>query len=76
MNTKISINLESESIEYLDSVTNNRSAYINQLIKADLKRLRDRQLEQAYIDQENDPEFHQEKQLWECVSGDGLTEDA
>ena len=59
-------------MEYLDSVTNNRSAYINQLIQADLKKLRDRQLEQAYIDQENDPEFHREKQLWECVSGDGI----
>lgn len=75
MNTKISINLERESLEYLDLVTTNRSAYINQLIQAEVKKSRDRELEQAYIDQENDPEFHSEKQLWECTSGDGL-EDA
>ncbi|MEL6929479.1 MAG: hypothetical protein AAFO95_12690 [Cyanobacteria bacterium J06600_6] len=75
MNTKISINLERESLEYLDLVTTNRSAYINQLIQAEVKKSRDKELEQAYIDQENDPEFHSEKQLWECTSGDGL-EDA
>jgi hypothetical protein len=32
----------------------------------------ERILEQAYIDQEQDPEFHTEKQLWECALGDGL----
>lgn len=72
MSTKISINLDNRSVEYLKRITTNRSAYINELILREEKEERKRLLAQAYIDQENDPEFHREKQLWECTTGDGL----
>ncbi len=75
MTHKITISLEDSVYEYLAAKTNNRSGYINNLIAQQQKIEADRLLEQAYIDQENDPEFHQEKQLWECTVGDGL-EDA
>ncbi len=75
MTRKITISLEDSVYEYLAAKTNNRSGYINDLIAQQQKIEADRLLEQAYIDQENDPEFHQEKQLWECTIGDGL-EDA
>ena len=75
MTRKITISLEDFVYEYLAAKTNNRSGYINDLIAQQQKIEADRLLEQAYINQENDPEFHQEKQLWECTIGDGL-EDA
>ena len=72
MTRKITINLEDSVYEYLAAKTNNRSGYINDLIAQQQKIEVDRLLEHAYINQENDPEFHQEKQLWECTIGDGL----
>ena len=75
MTRKITISLEDSVYEYLADKTDNRSAYINDLIAQQRKIEQERLLEQAYIDQENDPEFHQEKQLWECTVGDGI-EDA
>ena len=75
MTRKITISLEDSVYEYLADKTDNRSGYINDLIAQQRKIEQERLLEQAYIDQENDPEFHQEKQLWECTVGDGL-EDA
>ncbi|MDJ0591492.1 MAG: hypothetical protein QNJ72_16080 [Pleurocapsa sp. MO_226.B13] len=75
MTRKITISLEDSVYEYLVAKTNNRSAYINDLIAQQQQIEADKLLEQAYIDRENDPEFHYEKQLWECTVGDGL-EDA
>ncbi len=75
MTQKITISLEDTVYQYLQTKTNNRSAYINDLIARQKQEEEDRLLEQAYIDQENDPEFHSEKQLWECTTGDGI-EDA
>lgn len=72
MTRKITISLEDSVYEYLVDKTNNRSGYINDLIAQQQKTEQERVLEQAYIDQENDPEFHYEKQLWECTVGDGL----
>ena len=75
MTHKITISLEDSVYEYLASKTNNRSSYINDLIAQQQKTEQERLLEQAYIHQENDPEFHYEKKLWECTVGEGL-EDA
>lgn len=72
MTRKITISLEDSIYEYLSNKTDNRSGYINDLIAQQQKIEQEKILEQAYIDQENDPEFHQEKQLWECTVGDGL----
>ncbi len=72
MTRKITISLEDAVFDYLNQKTSNRSSYINDLIIRQQKIEQDKLLEQAYIDQENDPEFHREKQLWECTTGDGL----
>lgn len=75
MTQKITISLEDNVYQYLQAKTKNRSAYINDLIAKQKQEEEEGLLEQAYIDQENDPEFHSEKQLWECTLGDGI-EDA
>ncbi len=60
------------AFEYLNSVTENRSKFINDLIERQEQLNFEQRLEQAYIEQELDPEFQREKQLWECVSADGI----
>ena len=72
MTEKITISLEDSVYRYLKKVADNRSKYINDLIAQQQQKEFESKLEQAYIDQENDPEFHYEKQLWECTTGDGI----
>ncbi len=36
---------------------------------------RDRLLEEAYKEQNQDPEFHKEVELWDCTVGDGIPDD-
>lgn len=69
---KIGISISDRSFKYVNSVTDNRSKFINDLIEQHEQMILEHRLEQAYINQELDPEFQIEKQLWECVSGDGI----
>jgi predicted CopG family antitoxin len=69
---KITISISDRAFEYLNSATDNRSKFINDLIERQEQLNFEQRLEQAYIDQELDPEWQLEKQLWECTNGDGL----
>lgn len=69
---KITISISDRAYRYLNSATENRSKFINDLIEQQEQTDFECKLEQAYIDQEQDPEFHLEKQLWECTISDGL----
>lgn len=72
MGVKISVNLEESSLEFLDKATNNRSAYINNLIREKQKEAFEQKLEADYREQSNDPEWQADVELWDCVVGDGL----
>jgi predicted CopG family antitoxin len=72
---KIAISISDRAYRYLNGVTENRSKFINDLLEKQEQEDFERILEQAYIDQEQDSEFHQEKQLWECAVADGLGEE-
>lgn len=72
MTSKITISIEASLLEYLDSKTDNRSKFINELVRSQAQKDFELELESAYIDQENDPEFQAEIKLWDCVSGDGI----
>ena len=72
MGVKISINLEQSSIEFLDQITDNRSAYINSLIQEQQKKVFEAKLEADYREQASDPEWQAEVEAWDCTSGDGL----
>lgn len=76
MTTKISITLDDDIVRFIDSQGNNRSKTINDLlIKAQQEKLK-ADLKAAYIDQNNDPHFWSEFELWDSTIGDGLDEEA
>jgi hypothetical protein len=76
MTIKISITLDEEVVSFIDSQGNNRSKIINDfLIKAQKQKLK-ADLKAAYIDQNNDPNFWSEFELWDSTIGDGLDEQA
>ena len=72
--SKISINLDESTLEFLDEVTDNRSAYINNLISAERRKIFNAKLEADYREQSNDPEWQAEVKLWDSTAGDGLND--
>lgn len=74
MPAKITINIDERALEFLKQVTNNRSAYINNLLlEKEQKHLKE-QLRRAYREQNQDPELQQSIKDWDSVVGDGLDE--
>jgi hypothetical protein len=74
MTTKITINLDDRVFEFLKQVTNNRSAYINNLLLEKEREQLEEKLRQAYREQNQDPEFQQSIKDWDTTVGDGLDE--
>lgn len=72
MNKRITITLDQEILEYIDRKTNNRSSWINQILKEKQKQELMEQLEQGYQDMNSNPEIREEIELWDSVVGDGL----
>lgn len=72
MTIKISITLEDEIVESIDQQGNNRSKFINQVLAKAKKEKLQQELQAAYADQNNDPEFWAEFELWDTTVGDGL----
>ena len=76
MTAKISITLDDEIVEFIDSQGSNRSKIINSLLVKAKQEKQKRDLKAAYIDQNNDPDFWSEFELWDSTIGDGLDEEA
>ena len=72
MAAKITINIDDRALEFLKQVTNNRSAYINQLLLEKEREQLKEELRQAYREQNQDPEFQQSIKDWDTTVGDGL----
>ena len=72
MAAKITINIDDRAWEFLKQVTNNRSAYINQLLLEKEREQLKEELRQAYREQNQDPEFQQSITDWDTTVGDGL----
>ncbi len=62
---KISITLDKDVLAFVDSQTNNRSQYINSVLKKQQKQKQLETLKQAYIEQARDPEEIAEITLWD-----------
>ena len=74
MTAKITINIDDRAFEFLKQVTNNRSAYINNLLLEKERDQLEEKLRQAYRKQNQDPEFQQSIKDWDVTVGDGLDE--
>ncbi len=75
MAQKISITLDQEVLEFIDSQTTNRSKLINEVFAKMRKKYALEELKQAYIDQAQDPEEIAEIELWDITAGDGLIDE-
>jgi metal-responsive CopG/Arc/MetJ family transcriptional regulator len=72
MSAKVSITLDEEVLEFVDRSSQNRSQFINEILSQAKKRQGLKELEDAYIELANDPEYQSEIKLWDVTVGDGL----
>ena len=72
MSQRITITLDQEVLTYLDSKTNNRSSWINEIIKQKQQQELIALLEEGYKQMSNNPEIREEISVWDTVVGDGL----
>lgn len=72
MSKKVSITLDDEVLDFVDRLASNRSSFINDVLSQEKRRILMKELEDAYTDQANDPEFQEEITVWDIAVGDGL----
>lgn len=69
---RVSLTLDDAVVEFVDEQTDNRSSYINEILRKEQRRQFLEALGNAYEEQANDPEFQRENELWNVAVGDGL----
>lgn len=60
MSKKVSITLDDEVLEFVDQQADNRSSFINDVLWQEKRRIFMKELDNAYKEQANDPEFQKE----------------
>ncbi|MDJ0682065.1 MAG: hypothetical protein QNJ18_19665 [Xenococcaceae cyanobacterium MO_167.B52] len=76
MAQKISITLEENLLAYIDSQTQNRSKFINEVLAKSCKEQQLQELRDAYIKQAQDEDEQKEIDLWDSTAGDNLANEA
>ncbi len=71
MSKKVSITLDDEILKFVDDLASDRSSFINEVLWKEKKRIFMQELEDAYTEQANDPDFQQEMLIWDITVGDG-----
>lgn len=72
MSKKVSITLDDEILKFVDELASNRSSFINEVLWKEKRRIFMQELEEAYTQQANDPDFKQEISAWDITVGDGF----
>jgi hypothetical protein len=72
MSAKVSITLDQAVLEFVDRSSQNRSQFINEILSREQKRQLLQELEDAYTELANDPEYQAEIKLWDVTVGDGI----
>ncbi len=76
MTHRATITLDNDSYAFLNSVAaNNRSAYINQLLKQARKDSLKEALIKANEEEAEDADYQEELKTWDTALSDGLTRD-
>lgn len=74
MTHRVTITLDEESFEFLNDVANNnRSAYINKLLKQERRNYLQAALRKANQEEAKDTNYQEELQEWDSTLSDGLT---
>jgi predicted transcriptional regulator len=72
MSKKVSITLDDEVLKFVDQLAKNRSSFINDVLWKEKRRIFMKELEDAYKEQANDPDFQEEISVWDVAVRDGL----
>lgn len=72
MSAKVSITLDEEVLEFVDRSSQNRSQFINEILSKAKKSQLLKELEDAYTELANDPQYQAEVKLWDITVGDGI----
>lgn len=72
MSKKVSITLDDEVLDFVDRLATNRSSFINNVLWKEKRRIFMKELEDAYKEQVNDPEFQEEISILDVTVNDGL----
>jgi metal-responsive CopG/Arc/MetJ family transcriptional regulator len=72
MSAKVSITLDEEILEFVDRSSKNRSQFINEILSQAKKSQLLKELEDAYTELANDPDYQAEVKLWDITVGDGI----
>ena len=72
MSKKVSITLDDEVLDFVDQLTSDRSSFINDILLKEKRRVFTKELEDAYKEQADDPEFQAETSVWDVTVDDGL----
>jgi metal-responsive CopG/Arc/MetJ family transcriptional regulator len=72
MSAKVSITLDREVLEFVDRSSQNRSQFINEILAKEKKRQCLKELQAAYTELSEDPEYQAEIELWNVTVGDGI----
>jgi metal-responsive CopG/Arc/MetJ family transcriptional regulator len=72
MSIKVSITLDQEILEFVDRSSQNRSQFINEILAKENKRRLLQEIENAYTELADNPEYKSEMELWDIAVGDGI----
>jgi hypothetical protein len=72
MSAKVSITLDEEVLDFVDRSSQNRSQFINEILAKENKRRLLQEIENAYTELANSPEYQAEIDLWDIAVGDGI----
>jgi predicted transcriptional regulator len=72
MSKKVSITLDDEVLNFVDTLASDRSSFINEVLGKEKRRIFMQKLEDAYTEQANEPDFQQEISVWGVMVADGL----
>jgi antitoxin CcdA len=75
MTERATFTLDDDAFAFLHSAAGaNRSAYINQLLKAEKRRVMERKLQQANQEEAQDSQYQCDLAEWENTLSDGLSQ--
>ncbi|MEM9116940.1 MAG: hypothetical protein AAGD09_03550 [Cyanobacteria bacterium P01_F01_bin.56] len=71
-NSRVSITLDDDVLQFIDSSSDNRSSFINDILYNEKRRIFLKELAEAYEEESADSAFQEEVLAWDVAVADGL----